>query len=302
MSGQTGSLHFIRFPSSQMPAFLDLAQEKGLARLDSTVCATGGGAYKYQEQVTRDLGMDIHKFDEIDSLVRGVQFLEANCPTELFYYKKVDKDRWEAEPVNTRLVYPYLLVNIGSGVSLLSVQGPDRYSRVSGTSLGGGTFLGLCSLLTNCQTFEEALELADKGDNHRVDKLVKDIYGGDYDRFGLHGNLVASSFGNMNCPLKRDGARPEDLARATLITITNNIGSLARLCARAEGVQQVVFVGNFLRINSVSMRLLASAMDYWSDGKMRAKFCRHEGYFGAVGCLVKMMNPEELSTTTTCEK
>ena len=80
------------------------------------------------------------------------------------------------------------------------------------------------------------------------------------------------------------------------------LASLARLCARAEGVQQVVFVGNFLRINSVSMRLLASAMDYWSDGKMRAKFCRHEGYFGAVGCLVKMMNPEELSTTTTCEK
>ena len=55
------------------------------------------------------------------------------------------------------------------------------------------------------------------------------------------------SFGNMNCPLKRSGAHPEDLARATLITITNNIGSLARLCAKAEGVRQVVFVGNFLR-------------------------------------------------------
>jgi type II pantothenate kinase len=31
----------------------------------------------------------------------------------------------------------------GSGVSILAVRGPEDYTRVSGTSLGGGTFLGL---------------------------------------------------------------------------------------------------------------------------------------------------------------
>jgi pantothenate kinase len=31
-----------------------------------------------------------------------------------------------------------------------------------------------------------------------VDKLVRDIYGGDYKRFGLAGSTVASSFGQMN--------------------------------------------------------------------------------------------------------
>lgn len=60
------------------------------------------------------------------------------------------------------------------------------------SSLGGGTFLGLCCLLTNCETFEEAVELASKGDNHKVDRLVQDIYGGDYGRFNLKGDLVAS--------------------------------------------------------------------------------------------------------------
>ena len=58
--------------------------------------------------------------------------------------------------------------------------------------MGGGTFLGLCCLLTGCNTFEEAIELATSGDSTRVDKLVKDIYGGDYCRFGLPGDLVAS--------------------------------------------------------------------------------------------------------------
>lgn len=33
---------------------------------------------------------------------------------------------------------------------------------------------------------------------------------------------------------KRESASKEDLARATLITITNNIGSIARMCALNE--------------------------------------------------------------------
>lgn len=59
-------------------------------------------------------------------------------------------------------------------------------------SLGGGTFLGLCCLLTGCESFEEALEMASKGDSTQADKLVRDIYGGDYERFGLPGWAVAS--------------------------------------------------------------------------------------------------------------
>ncbi len=36
-----------------------------------------------------------------------------------------------------------MLLYAGSGVSILAVRGPEDYTRVSGTSLGGGTFLGL---------------------------------------------------------------------------------------------------------------------------------------------------------------
>ena len=60
------------------------------------------------------------------------------------------------------------------------------------SSLGGGTFLGLCCLLTGCSSFEEALHMASQGESTRVDKLVRDIYGGDYERFGLPGFAVAS--------------------------------------------------------------------------------------------------------------
>lgn len=46
---RTGTLHFIRFPTSDMHNFLELAKRKGMAASVSTVCATGGGAFKFEE-------------------------------------------------------------------------------------------------------------------------------------------------------------------------------------------------------------------------------------------------------------
>ena len=43
-----------------------------------------------------------------------------------------------------------------------------------------------------------------------------------------------------------------------------------------QGIDRVVFVGNFLRVNVISMKLLAFAMDYWSEGTMKALFLEHE--------------------------
>ena len=68
----------------------------------------------------------------------------------------------DAEP------WPYLLVNIGSGVSMLKVTADGEYERVSGSSLGGGTFWGLCRLLTRCSSFDEMLELSSRGNNSKV--------------------------------------------------------------------------------------------------------------------------------------
>lgn len=44
-----GTLHFIRFPTSEMGNFLSLARSKGLTNLGNIVSATGGGAYKFEE-------------------------------------------------------------------------------------------------------------------------------------------------------------------------------------------------------------------------------------------------------------
>ena len=69
-------------------------------------------------------------------------------------------------------MFPYLLVNIGSGVSILKVDSNESFQRVSGTIMGGGTFWGLCKMLTKCDTFEDAVQLAQTGDARNVNMLV----------------------------------------------------------------------------------------------------------------------------------
>jgi hypothetical protein len=141
------------------------------------------------------------------------------------------KKTYFSDHTGRSIAYPYIVVNIGSGVSILLVNAHNDYKRISGTSIGGGTFLGLCCLLTGCSTYDEAIELASRGDSTKVDKLVRDIYGGDYAKFGLPGNIAASSFGHMNVEEKRAQATREDLARSTLNLVLNNIGLVARDCA-----------------------------------------------------------------------
>lgn len=44
----------------------------------------------------------------------------------------------------------------------------------------------------------------------------------------------------MNFKERRNAVTKEDLARATLVTITNNIGSIARMCAVNEKIERVI--------------------------------------------------------------
>ncbi|KAG7175829.1 Pantothenate kinase 1-like [Homarus americanus] len=287
VGNRTGTLHFIRFPTSEMPQFLELSKSKGMATLASTICATGGGAYKFEEEFQREMNLTLHKFDELDCLIRGIEYIEDNNNYNECYYFLNPRNEETCEKVTYDFSnpYPFLVVNIGSGVSILAAYGPESYRRVSGTSLGGGTFLGLSCLLTGCKTFEEAIELAAKGNNENVDKL--DTHLGSWPQNEI--SEIYWNFGHMNSAEKRAKVSREDLACATLITITNNIGSIARMVAANQKIEKVLFVGNFLRVNPISMKLLSHAMEFWSGGQLKAIFLEHEGYFGAVGCMLELM-------------
>lgn len=50
LCGRTGNLHFIRFPTQAMPRFIQMGHDKNFSSLHTTLCATGGGAYKFENE------------------------------------------------------------------------------------------------------------------------------------------------------------------------------------------------------------------------------------------------------------
>lgn len=154
------------------------------------IIATGGGAHLFYDQLQSELGVQVVREEEMDCLITGLSFI-TEIPNEVFSFsdelvdaishpgKSRPPDDAEADPPplaeqplprpspnppqysivfesHPTPQFPCLLVNIGSGVSIIRVDEDGKFERVSGTSLGGGTLWGILSLLTGAKTFDGA--------------------------------------------------------------------------------------------------------------------------------------------------
>ncbi|KAI5479843.1 hypothetical protein MNV49_002655 [Pseudohyphozyma bogoriensis] len=327
-----GRLNFTKFETSQMTSlisFLSTLISSSAAsnrvplevmKRNVKIMATGGGAHKFYDRLRDELGVEVRKEEEMDCLVLGLAFV-TEIPNEVFWYSDVllhsishpppgglprpspNPPQYSLcfdDPETTGAVrFPCLLVNIGSGVSILKVDDYDKFERVSGTSLGGGTLWGLLSLLTGAGSFDEMLQLADKGDNSSVDMLVGDIYGDSQDlaKVGLKSSTIASSFGKV---FKKDeggsGKRekkafsPEDISKSLLYAISNNIGQIAYMNAEKYNLDRIYFGGGFIRGHASTISTLSYAIRFWSKGTKRAHFLRHEGYLGGIGAWLRNLD------------
>ncbi|KAF2738107.1 fumble-domain-containing protein [Polyplosphaeria fusca] len=322
-----GRLNFVKFETDKIDKCIefmrklqrDHQQLNGSRPDELCIMATGGGAFKYYDKVREALGVEVIREDEMECLIIGLDFFITEIPNEVFTYSEDQPMEFAPFLSQPSSIYPYLLVNIGSGVSMVKVSGPRQYERIGGTSLGGGTLWGLLSLLTGARNFDDMLQLASNGDNATVDLLVGDIYGTAYNKIGLKSNHIASSFGKVY-KMKRaaeseaeDGCngdgkhhdpdelvqgssemphgpakfRPEDISRSLLYAVSNNIGQLAHLHAEKHQLPRIYFGGSFIGGHSQTMNTLSYAIRFWSKGTRQAYFLRHEGYLGAVGAFLK---------------
>lgn len=292
LSSGGGKLHFVKFETSKIEECLNFIETKGLHRrgdssIPARVKATGGGAFKYADKFRDRLGLILEREDEMGCMVGGCNFLLKAVRHEAFTY---ENEMMKFVEIDTDTTYPFLLVNIGSGVSIVRVDGEGQHQRVSGTNIGGGTFWGLCRLLTGLSSFDEILELSSKGDNSNVDMLVGDIYGGrDYSSIGLSANTIASSFGKVMYNDKDlSDFNPADIAMSLCRMISYNIGQLAYLNAKRYNLSRIFFGGYFIRGHPYTMETISFAIRFWSGGEMRAHFLRHEGFLGAVGAFMSL--------------
>ncbi|XP_067943984.1 4'-phosphopantetheine phosphatase-like [Watersipora subatra] len=297
----TELLNFVKFETKYISSCLSFIKENLLTlephlMAGKTVKVTGGGAFKYKDLITETLGCQIDKEDEIDCLVRGCNFLLKSISDESFIYQaeqKAGQSRFKFLPTDAD-IFPYLLVNIGSGVSILKVESETKYSRVGGTCMGGGTFWGLGTRLTGVSSFDELINLASTGNNKNVDLLVKDIYGGEgAASLGLSNDVLACSFGKVTKPAEVDYS-PADMAQSLLFCISYDIAQIACLQAEVHSIQRMYFGGFFIRGHSLTMDAISYAINYWAKGKVKAMFLRHEGYLGAIGAYLKGADEEDI--------
>lgn len=187
-----GSLNFERFETDDIYACVEFIQEliersaemNGVSieemRKGVKIMATGGGAHRFYELFMGQLHVDVQREDEMECLIEGLKFITM-IPDEVYYFSDEliqsvshpaapsstasfapPLERPSADPPKYGVTFernptpqlPCLLVNIGSGVSIIKVDEDGAFERVSGTSLGGGTLWGLLSILTPATSFD----------------------------------------------------------------------------------------------------------------------------------------------------
>ncbi|KAK7595483.1 hypothetical protein V9T40_013308 [Parthenolecanium corni] len=181
-------LHFVKFETKFITDCLNfIAAHSVNIHEDMTgksIKVTGGGVDKHTDLIQEKLGLLVDEEDELACLIKGCNYLLKNVSDEAFIYHRNGNPKYEFQTAHTN-ISPYLLMKIGSWVSIMKVR------------TGSGTFWVLGLLLTKAKGFDELLKLAEKGEHRHVDFLISDICGGDCKVLSLPGDVIASSFGRV---------------------------------------------------------------------------------------------------------
>ena len=87
--------------------------------------------------ISKVLDLQLVKCDELHCLIQGIHFIDANFVGECYYLKFSD-DSAEPEKVTydfqSACPYPFIVVNVGSGVSILAVRSSSEFERITGSA------------------------------------------------------------------------------------------------------------------------------------------------------------------------
>lgn len=223
------------------------------------VRVTGGGCFKFYDQLVEALRIRVERCDEVQCAARGLGFA-LTFSHEVYSYDLMKKRR--IMKTKKKSPYPLLLVNIGSGVSILKANSETVFERVSGTCIGGGTALGLCKLVFGASSFQEVIDLSVRGED-TLDGSVGDLFGDSTSTSRFPQDTLACSFGRLyttghgkslpTCVSKTD------VARSAVRMVSFNLGYLATLVAEVHGVKHIYFSGKYIHDHDFTIKTITQA-------------------------------------------
>ena len=134
-----------------------------------------------------------------------------------------------------------IVVSMGTGTTLIQVEG-DKIRYLGGLGMGGGTLMGLSSLLLKTTNIDTIQELAERGNVKNVNLQIEDICKNDLEGLPLH--ATASLFGKV----ANSHACDEDIAIGIYYLVIQTIGCAAVLSALNSGIKDIVPIGNLAQI------------------------------------------------------
>ena len=134
-----------------------------------------------------------------------------------------------------------IIVSMGTGTAYISVDG-DKIMHEGGTGVGGGTLLGLANKMIGVRTFDNIIELAEKGNINNVNLTIGDISKNKISN--MQGDITAANFGKIS-----DVATHEDLALGIVTLVFEAIGMCAVFASREKALKNVVLTGNLSKNN-----------------------------------------------------
>lgn len=240
---------FVRYP--ELGAILVALREVQL----ETIGVTGRGALSIKSKLR-------------DNVIKVNEFVA--CGTGARYLLRTQNQESSA---------PFILVDLGTGTSILSVDG-TMVRRLGGTALGGGTLVGISRLLTRRNlNYSEICELAQAGVRSKIDLQVQDVY--EAGEVNISPHFTASNFGKV--ALGGVGTSEEgDWVLGAIGMIGENIGLLACSFAEAAKCDLVCYGGATLRNIPALTDVLSETTTCM--GK-RVVILPHCEYLGALGAL-----------------
>lgn len=129
-----------------------------------------------------------------------------------------------------------IIVSMGTGTTFVM---SDQYgvTHIGGTGVGGGTLLGLSSIMLNVRNFNDLIKTAHDGNLSNIDLNIEDITSDVTD--SLPSDATASNFGKIS-----DLATKADMALGIINLVFQTIGVMSVFASRIYGIDDVVLTGN----------------------------------------------------------
>jgi pantothenate kinase len=87
-----GEFHFVRFETRRIKEAMQLIQKYNMHLDIHYIGATGGGAHKYAKDWEDGLDIRMEKYDELDSVVAGMQFILSDVVGERHTFTPEESD------------------------------------------------------------------------------------------------------------------------------------------------------------------------------------------------------------------